>query len=161
MLFGMSYTRNVLSSAPHVRRQTPSGDHRAPFRWLSCGIQSCVPDDDAPFRPALTANSVVKVSADVGADACVERSSAYSRMDRGSSGVTASAGALGTLTAPCWVFSSTGGSSAGGSSAGGLGTSSGLGTFLGRPLGLLGPVYASFFFGGISIGWRSSTALRT
>ena len=34
----------------------------------------------------------------------------------------------------------------------------GCGTFLGRPLGLLGPVYASFFFGGISLSLSPSTA---
>ena len=87
-LAGMSYTRYVLSSAPQVRRQTPSGDHRAPFRWLSCGIESCA-DVDAPALPALTANSVVRVSDEVGVDARDERSSAYSRMDRSSSSAMA------------------------------------------------------------------------
>ena len=44
---------------------------------------------DAPALPALTANSVVRVSDEVGVDARDERSSAYSRMDRSSSSAMA------------------------------------------------------------------------
>ena len=72
---GTSYTRNTQSSAPEVRRHTPSGLHRASVGKFSWGAFR------AGAREAPSANSVVSVNRATGADDDAEKSMRVTRGD--------------------------------------------------------------------------------
>jgi hypothetical protein len=72
---GTSYTRNTQSSAPEVRRHTPSGLHRASVGKFSWGAFR------AGAREAPSANSVVSVNRATGAEDDAEKSMRVTRGD--------------------------------------------------------------------------------